>query len=558
MKKGKGYFLVGLVLLFTWSCASSPPPKASPPLPSSPSPAAKEIAGPEEKSTSQVDDPAGSSSSPVKSQPEVSEELRQEANLQEQEERKAELPDKEESASLLEEALSLYQDALAVWERGDQDAALQTLDEAYALIARAQLPPDSPLWQEKNDLRLLIAQKIQQIYASRLVVIGDNHKTIPLVENDDVKKEILSFQTKERNLFEEAYLRSGFYREMILEELRKEGLPDELSWLPLIESWFKVKALSKARALGLWQFISSTGYRFGLKRDRWVDERMDPLKSTRAAVRYLADLHSFFGDWTTALAAYNCGEIRVQNVIRTQRIDYLDNFWDLYRQLPYETARFVPRFIAAVLIVKNPEKYGFDLPEPYSPLRFETVTVNHPFRLSALAKALGIESADLSFLNPELRFDSTPAYAYELRVPVGYGEKALLTLNNLPRWIPPEAEYQWHYIRRGETLSTIAKRYRTTVSAIVRANGLRSVNLIRPGQRLKIPGRGYSSSLALNRPPQVVASGESTIYIVQPGDTLYGIARKFAMKLEEFLQLNGLSSEAVIYPGQRVQVIPRN
>ncbi|MBM3285487.1 MAG: LysM peptidoglycan-binding domain-containing protein, partial [Candidatus Aminicenantes bacterium] len=315
---------------------------------------------------------------------------------------------------------------------------------------------------------------------------------------------------------------------------------------------------SKARALGLWQFIPSTGYRFGLKRDRWIDERMDPLKSTRAAVQYLAELHSFFGDWTTALAAYNCGEIRVQNVIRTQRIDYLDNFWDLYRQLPYETARFVPRFIAAVLVIKYPEKYDVSLPEPYPPLQFETVRVSHPFKLSALASSLGIDAAELTFLNPELRFDSTPDYSYELRVPAGCGEKALLALNSIPRWIPPEAEYIWHYVRRGETLSTIAQRYRTTVFAIARANGLRSVNIIRPGQRLKIPGRSAIASSAQVQQSAALPPGEKTTYIVQQGDTLYGIARKFAMNLHEFLNLNGLSSDATIYPGQKVFVIPRN
>lgn len=421
---------------------------------------------------------------------ETGEEISQENSNLEQEN----LNEKEDGAALLEGALESYQDAMAALERDDSEAALQALDEAYGLILRAQLPQDSPLCQEKNDLRLLIAQRIQQIYASRLVVIGDNHKTIPLVENEDVKKEIASFLGKERKLFEEAYQRSGWYREIILEELKKEGLPEELSWLPMIESWFKVKALSRARALGLWQFISSTGYRFGLKRDRWIDERMDFVKSTRAAVRYLAELHSFFGDWTTALAAYNCGEIRIQNVIRTQRIDYLDNFWDLYRQLPYETARFVPRLIAALLIINNPDKYGLRLPQPYPPLRFEAITIGHPFKLTSLSTALGLDVSVLSFLNPELRYESTPDYDYALRVPERYSERAIQATNNLPRWIPPEAQYTWHYVRRGETLSTIARRYRTSVGAIARLNGLRSVNYIKPGQRLKIPGRVVSSS----------------------------------------------------------------
>ena len=396
--------------------------------------------------------------------------------------------EKEGPSALMEEALNSYQDAQSCLDRGDFDAALAALDEAYNLILKAKIPPDSSLVQEKNDLRILIAQRIQQIYASQLKPVGDIHKTIPLEENKWILGEIEHFQTDERKNFEEAYVQSGLYREMILEELKRAGLPEQLSWLPLIESGFKVRALSRARALGLWQFISSTGLRFGLKRDRWVDERMDPLKSTQAAIKFLTELHSLFGDWTTALASYNCGEIRIQNVIRYQRINYLDNFWDLFINLPYETARFVPRFIATLLIINNPEKYGFNLPIPLLPLRYETITINHPVKLSSLAASLGLEASELAYLNPELRHDATPDYEYQLKVPLGYGEEAQTAVSSLPRWIPPEASFFWHYVRRGETLSIIASRYRTSVSAIARLNGLRSLHLIWPGQRLKIPG----------------------------------------------------------------------
>ena len=530
-------FLTFLLVLFAWACSSSKTPQKIVTEP----PPAQEQAPPEEEAPPIV-----------QGKEEIKEETAQENQNQDKEAETA----REDPGTLLEQALDSYQNAQAAWEKGDADAALQGLDESYSLVLKAQLSPDSPLLQEKNDLRLLIAQKIQQIYASRLTPVGDNHKTIPLEENKDVLEEIRSFQTIERKQFEEAYQRSGLYRNMILEELRKEGLPDELSWLPLIESSYKIKALSKARALGLWQFISSTGYRFGLKRDRWVDERMDPVKSTQAAVRYLTELHTFFGDWTTALAAYNCGEIRVQNVIRTQRVNYLDNFWDLYRQLPRETARFVPRFIAAALIISTPQKYGFSLPEPDPPIKFETLTVDYPFKLSAMATALGVDAAELTSLNPELRHDSTPAYEYCLRVPEGSAEKASLAVNNLPRWIPPEAQYTWHYVRKGETLSTIADRYHTTASAIARLNGLRSLHYIRPGQRLKIPGRGAAA--ASPAPKISPKPGEKTAYTVVEGDTLYSIARKFGMNLDDFLLLNGLAAEAKIYPGQVVQVLPKS
>jgi len=244
----------------------------------------------------------------------------------------------------LDEALNDYDDAQYAWERGDMDTALEALDQAYRRILEIELPPDSPLNEEKYNLRLLIAQRIQEIHVSRRTAIHNNHKSIPLEENKDVLAEIKSFQTVERKEFEASYQRSGRFREIIVKELREEGVPEELAWMPMIESWFKVNAYSRARALGLWQFISSTGLRFGLKRDQWIDERMDYIKATQAAAKYLNELHSLFGDWTTALAGYNCGEFRVQRVIKGQRINYLDNFWDLYAMLPRETARFVPRF----------------------------------------------------------------------------------------------------------------------------------------------------------------------------------------------------------------------
>jgi membrane-bound lytic murein transglycosylase D len=530
----------------SWACSSSKvPPKTTTSRPAPP------------ENTQPAEPPPQDQPQVQEAPPQLTEPVEMEAEAQNQE--AEDLTGKEEPPIILEEALNTYQEALAAWEKGDWDAAFQALDEAYGLILKVDLPPDSPLVQEKNDLRLLIAQRIQQIYASRPVAMGDNHKTIPVDESKEVLNEINSFRTKERSHFLEAYKRSGLYRDVILEELRKEGLPEELSWLPLIESGFKVRALSRARALGMWQFISSTGYRYGLKRDRYIDERMDFVKATRAAVRYLIELHSFFGDWSTALAAYNCGEARVQNVIRTQQIDYLDNFWDLYRQLPWETARFVPRFMATLLIINNPEKFGFELPDPELPLQFDSVPVDQPFKLSALAASLGLETAALSALNPELRYDSTPDYAYILRVPFGYGEKCGTLTAGLPKWIPPEAQYTWHHVRSGETLSTIAARYRTSVSAIARLNGLRSVHFIKPGQRLKIPGRGAPvSSSAGSAPSAAGNNGAKIAYTVKAGDTPYSIARSHSMSLEEFLALNGIVNQAKIFPGQQLWVLPRD
>jgi len=457
----------------------------------------------------------------------------------------------EDPSELLEEGMDAYQDGAYAWERGDLETALAALDEAYSLILRLNLPQDSPLIQEKNDLRLLIARRIQEIYASRFITVGDNNQTIPLVENEHVKREIVNFQTKERKYFEDGYQRSGLYREMILEELKESGLPEQLSWLPLIESWFKVRAYSRARALGLWQFIASTGYRFGLKRDRYIDERMDPEKATQAAIKFLRELHALFGEWLTAVASYNCGEFRVQRAIRYQRIKYLDNFWDLYVALPRETARFVPRLIAALLIINNPEKYGFNLPQPFPPQKSETVSVNRPVKLSTLSKAIGLKSDELAAFNPELRHDATPNQEYRLKVPVGYKDKAKEAISNINRWIPPEATYFLHYVRRGETLSGIANRYRTSVSSIARLNGLRRVNLIRPGQRLKIPGRGGSTTSSPSL--KLTAEGEKLVYYVKRGDNLYRIASAFNTTVQQIKRMNNLRSD-VLRVGQKLVI----
>lgn len=506
----------------------------------------------------------------------------------------------------LDEAMNAYRESIRAWDRGHLDEALSFLDEAYSLIINLDLPSDSAFIQAKNDLRLLIAQRIQEIYASRASAIGENHGSIPLVENKYVEKEIKSFQTKERKSFLAAYKRSGLYKDMILKELRKEGMPEELVWMPMIESWFKVRAYSRARALGLWQFISSTGYRFGLKRDRWIDERMDPEKATRAAVQYLKELHSYFGDWTTALAAYNCGEFRVQRVIKNQRINYLDNFWDLYPMLPRETSRFVPRFIATNLIISNPEKYGMDLPEPDPPMNYTKIPVNQPIKLSTLSQKLGLSENALAEMNPELRHYSTPDQEYMLKVPVTLADNAAAAVKELPRWIPPEATYVIHYVRRGETVSQIASRYGTSISAIGRLNNLSRRYLIRPGQRLKVPSRGGGSQHAAVRARPLSKQGDKLIYevrrgdslyvianafntsvntlknlnslnsnllrvgqkliiregapedasfyVVKSGDTPYEIAQKYSMSLQEFLALNGLTTRSKIYPGQKVWV----
>jgi len=451
---------------------------------------------------------------------------------------------------LLEDAFAAYEEAQAAISREDMDGALAKLDQAYGQLLKMSLPADSPLLQEKNDLRILIAQRIQKISASRTTLASSANGSIPLVENQWVMKEIKSFQTVERKAFEESFKRSGLYMEMILGELRKEGLPEQLAWIPLIESAFRPRALSRARALGMWQFIRSTGYRYGLKQDKYVDERMDPVKATRAAIQYMIELHALFGDWTTAIAAYNCGEGQVQRVIRAQKVGYFDSFWDLFVNLPYETARHVPRFIATLLIVGDPGKYGFSLPVPDPTLQYETIRVDAAVKLATLSQNLALDPAFLVTINSELRHDSTPNYPYDLRVPAGYGDRCLACIASLPQFIPPDVVTDRYTVRKGDTLGAIAQRYRTSVDAIFRLNGLKSRTMIYPGQVLRVPSRGGVETPV---PAPAAKPGETVTYVVQNGDTLFQIAKNYKTTVEAIKAANGLASD-ILAVGQRLVI----
>ncbi len=451
---------------------------------------------------------------------------------------------------LLDSALEFCNASQEFWSEGNLEKANEALDEAYSLVLEVNTDAYPELVQQREDLRFLISKRILEIYASRYTAVNGNHKEIPLTMNEHVEKEIKRFQGRERTFFIESYKRSGKYMDRILADLKEAGLPEELAWLPLIESGFKTKALSRARALGLWQFIPSTGYKFGLKRDNWIDERLDPEKSTAAAIAYMKELHNIFGDWTTVLAAYNCGEGRVLKKIRNQRINYLDNFWDLYQQLPRETARYVPRFLATLHILKDPEKFGFTLDEMYGPVSYETVTINKPVQLKIVANKLGISGKDLTELNTELRHQVTPDTEYSLKVPVGMGETLLASLDEIPKWYPPQNAYVYHRVKKGETLSVIALRYRTSVTKIVRANNIRRKHMIRAGKKLKIPLRGSSAKRLYASNNKLLPDGK---YRIKKGDSLWLIARKFNTNTKKLKRINNLQSTR-LYVGQYLKI----
>ena len=453
-------------------------------------------------------------------------------------------------AQLLDESLEAFESSKIFWEQGNFDDAFAALDRSYELMAEVPPNGDPYIAQQKDDLRHLISRRITEIYASRQTTAGDMTGAIPMVMNEYVEREIKSFQGPERKFFLESYQRSGLYRDMIVEELREAGLPEQISWLPLVESGFKSRALSRARALGLWQFISSTGYRYGLQRDWWIDERMDPHKATIGAIGYLTDLHTMFGDWYLALAGYNCGEHNVLKAIKRQSEGYFDQFWDIYTRLPRETRRYVPRLLAVLTILEDPAAYGFDLPEPYPPLQWETVEIERSAELTALDRSMGLPTGTLTTLNPELRRKATPNDPYELKVPAGQSATLMASLDAVPEWVAPESTFTVHRVRRGETLSGIASRYGTSVRALMDVNSLRSANRIWPGQKLQVPDRRGGTS-SPTRSASALNSGQEMTYSVRRGDSLWIIANRYGTTVERIKRDNNLRS-STLQPGQKL------
>ena len=478
--------------------------------------------------------------------------------------------------NILDEALDFCQLAQDYWLKGQLENAISALDQAYALIIKVDTFNRPRLIQQKEDLRYLITRRIQDIYGSRNVVAKGSLNAIPMVMNDYVKAEIESLTTGcEKDFFINAYQRSGRYRKYIEAELAKEGLPLELAWLPLIESGYNVKALSPARALGLWQFIPSTGYRFGLSRDKYVDERLDPYKSTKAAILYLKELHHLFGDWETVLAAYNCGEGRVLRTINTQSINYLDNFWDLYEKLPRETARYVPRFQATLHIIQNLKQYGLTDIHPESPLEFETVPVSRQLQLKSIADTTGILESTLKRLNPELRYGIIPGDNYPFKIPQGASDMLLSQLDDIPETngLPAEAVEQEkaashqeklasHKVKRGETLASLAKQYQTSQQNIIQANKLKKSAKIKPGMVLLVPPKAPAppakapSTLAKASSPPAKASPAPAkpamakkpepvrvvTHVVKSGDSLFNIANRYGVTTKKIQEVNKLTS----------------
>jgi membrane-bound lytic murein transglycosylase D len=312
--------------------------------------------------------------------------------------------------------------------------------------------------------------------------------------NHDVRRYLDRFQTGYRRAVVERWLvQAGRYLPMILDVFKQKGLPEDLVFTAMIESGFDPLAASRAGAKGIWQFMAPTARRYGLRVDNWLDERLDPEKSTVAAARHFVDLYKVFGSWNLAQAAYNAGERTVLEAIRAMGTS---DFWALARGrwLKDETKNYVPAIQAATLIAREPERYGFVV-TPSAPLEYESVTVPPSTSLKLLAAKAGLEPDALERLNPELRLRQTPPDGpYVLKVPV---EGAVLVRAALEREANakaasarsatiPAAKPTIHVVKRQETVSAIAKRYGVSIADIVRWNDLDAKATIAPGVRLRV------------------------------------------------------------------------
>ncbi len=356
---------------------------------------------------------------------------------------------------------------------------------------------------------------------------------LPLTVNDTVVSYLNFFQTpRGRAIVENGLRRSGRYQQMISRVLSEEGVPQDLIYLAQAESAFQPLALSRAGARGIWQFVQWRGNEYGLKRSWWVDERLDPEKATRAAAQHLRDLYGLFGDWYLAIAAYNCGPGNVQKGV--ERTGYAD-FWELYKRnvLPRETKNYVPIILALTLIAKDAAHYGIAV-DPDPPVELDVIKPGRAIDLRLVAETIDVDVALLRALNPSLLRMATPEDRnFVLYLPKGTSEKFSAEIADIPadKWV----SWRRHRVESGDTLTSIAKKYRVTPAAIADANDLDRAEALTPGEKLIIPA---------TRPPEE-AKSRLVRYRVRKGDTIAGIADQFSVSSDQIRKWNGLKSAKV-------------
>ena len=410
---------------------------------------------------------------------------------------------------------------------------------------------------------------------------------IPLSFNTRIKAFIDYFTVKDREYTKNVLGKMHIYFPLFDRYFEEYDIPDEIKYLSIVESGLNPKARSRVGAVGLWQFMPGTARMFGLKTDWYIDERMDPEKSTKAAAKYLNSLYSYFDDWELAMAAYNCGPGNVRKAIR--KSGYKKKFWEIYRYLPRETRSYVPQFMAFMYLINHAEEHNFFIEEyeEYIP-ETDTIMVNDFLYFKTFADLTNTCPEDLEKMNPSVRRRAFPEGGkfYTFNIPADIKPYVLenrnYILDSAKNTGKEELEYlarnsvgsTWgrdkivHIVRSGEVLGTIAEKYKVRVSDIRSWNNING-NLIRINQRLNIyVSQSYYNSInnqniivksqtpsnkaqSIQTPlPQPSASGK--VHIVQPGDSLWEISRQYeGLTIERIKQLNNLKSNK-IKPGQKL------
>jgi membrane-bound lytic murein transglycosylase D len=372
---------------------------------------------------------------------------------------------------------------------------------------------------------------------------------LPLVSNDYVDGVLTYLQNHGRGYVTTALKRMGLYQALISETLRKEGIPQDLIYLAALESAFNPYALSREGAKGIWQFMVGTGMLYGLKKDRWVDERQDPVKSTQAAARHLKELYQTFGDWSLAMAAYDSGPLTVQAAV--ERTGYAD-YWTLRRlhALPSETEDYVPIFMATLMIAKDPKAYGFDiLPDP--PLAADQVVVSTPTDLRLVAQLIDRPLDELTRLNPSLLRWTTPPNNPQFALNLPPGTKELFEQRVAA--IPEDKRIWWraYKVEEGETVSSIAKKLHVSPVSLREANGLDNESALEQGTHLVVPlAPGRESSLARVREG---GPRHAVKYRVRAGDTLEFIADRYDVTPYQIRRWNNLTASQLT-PGASLRI----
>ena len=373
--------------------------------------------------------------------------------------------------------------------------------------------------------------------------------SLPIRFNERVMQEIYYMTTSARGFITRSLSRKTAYDSLIYTKLAQKRMPRDLIYLALVESGFNVKAYSRAKAAGMWQFIPETGIRYGLEVDFWVDMRRNPEMATEAALSYLSTLYAEFGDWLLSMAAYNCGEGRIRRLIREKKADSTwgnrpVTYWDL--QLPQETMHYVPRILAAMVIGHFPDHYDVAINKRQLPA-YDTVTVYDSFSLDEIAKFLKVPEDTLRTLNMELTMWCTPPNrdAYLLRLP--YGTRAAFVQNYDRMEKNGFSSWKQHKVRKGESIGVIAQQYGVRVAEIQRANDMKKTKL-KPGRTLLIPVKVAPRRSTGKKPTKV------RTYVVQLGDNLGSISRRFGVSQESLRIWNNIETGYNVKKGDTIFV----